>query len=182
MRTAHLSAAVEYYNSSVSDNHMIFHLHMIFDTDAYHVVAIQNAAVQDSLPADVAVDARLARLGVAMLYAADNELIHLLHEAGIFFLTPTNHNAVSVSSFSAVFENIAYVILRLLPPRWEILSKPVCTCHVYGIQQQCQHTLFVEAFLVDSVACPRDFSVVVNTRKPGRPKGKAKAVAKRKHN
>ena len=98
-----------------------------------------------------------------------------------FFWTTDQQIGVSITSFRRVFEDIAFVILRPLPPHWNALAKPVCTCHVYGVQQQCQHSLFVESLNLPGIANPRDFGNIPTARRAGRPKGKAKVVAKRRH-
>jgi hypothetical protein len=65
---------------------------------------------------------------------------------------------------------------------WSCGCGPVCTCHVYGIQQQCQHTLFVEGLQppLPEVVTRRDFNIAFSTRRPGRPKGKAKPAPRRR--
>ena len=131
------------------------------------------------LPAQVNINARLARLGAAALFAADEELDRILFEGSVFFTTSVGSRAVSISSFRCMFESIAYVVVRGMPQRWQSLGKPVCTCHVFGVQQQCQHTLFIEG--LGLATQPRDFSDLPEQRRPGRPKGKAKAKAKPRH-
>ena len=176
MEAARLSPALDYWHSPAEN-------HILILTPSHRVVAMQNSAPAGVLPADVAVDERLARLGAAMLFSADGPLRDLLFEAGILFVTAGGSVSASTHMFEAVFENIAYVILSPLPVRWATLNKPVCTCHVYGVQQQCQHTLFVEGLQpqLPEVITRRDFNVAFSTRAPGRPKGKAKPVAKRRH-
>jgi hypothetical protein len=175
LRQAMLSPALDYFNTNCAS-------HVVVAEGGFTVVAMQNSAREDTLPAEVAIDARLARLGARMLFAADSVLQGLLFEAGILYCTTGSAVNVSLSSFRAVFENIAYVILTPLPERWRVLGKPVCTCHIYGIQQQCQHSLFVEGMVptFEQVSHPRDFSVAVSTRGRGRPKGKATPKAKRR--
>ena len=63
-----------------------------------------------------------------MLFASDEQLQDLLFQAGILYVTAVSGVSACVSQFKAVFENIAYVILAPLPPRWVALQKPVCTC------------------------------------------------------
>jgi hypothetical protein len=173
LRTGGLSPAMDYYIYRDTPNYVVI------DHDDYQVVAVQNEMQDGVLPAQVNIDARLARLGAAALFAADEDLDGILFEAYVFFTTSVGSRAVSISSFRCLFESIAYVVVKGMPERWQSLEKPVCTCHIYGVQQQCQHTLFVEG--LGLAPRHRDFSELPGHRRPGRPKGKAKAKAKPRH-
>ena len=96
-------------------------------------------------------------------------------------MTTTSKVAISIARFRELFEDIAFVILKPLPVSWQSLDKPVCTCHIYGVQQQCQHTLFVEGLPLTDITNPRNFEEAVLFRARGRPKGVAKPAAKRRH-
>jgi hypothetical protein len=168
-----LSAALDYFATACAS-------HTVLVEPGFTVVAVQNSARGDVLPAEVAVDQRLARLGARMIFASDAVLQTLLFESWILYCTEDGRVNTSLTTFCAVFEDIAYVILTPLPERWAVLEKPVCTCHIYGIQQQCQHSLFVEGMVPTFPLHPRDFSIAVTTRLRGRPKGKAAPKAKRR--
>jgi hypothetical protein len=174
LRRANLSPAVDYHVSQVVN-------HVVLETATYFVVAVQNTHTQDELPAEVPVSAALARLGADAIHSSDRDLRRLLFEAEVFFLTSTGRVAISVSRFRNIFEDIAFVILKPLPASWQSLDKPVCTCHMYGVQQQCQHTLFVEGLPLPGIAHPRNFEEAVLHRNRGRPKGAAKPAPKRRH-
>ena len=176
LRQGDLSPASDYIASDIVT-------HKLFQTDSYRVVAVQNCCVDGCPAAKSPLNQRNAAFGVAAMHAHGESLNTILFEAGVFFRTTTNTVGISVSNFNAIFEDIAYVVLSPLPPNLESLNKPLCTCRIYGTQQQCQHTLFVEGPPLDDLPIPRDFEEAVHARKPGRPKGKAKTApkAKRRH-
>ena len=178
-------------------------------TAAFDVVAVQNASAEDVLPAERAIAEQLAIQGAHMLFAGGTTLRKQLFEAGILYVTSQGSTAASMTQFKAVFEDIAYVVLRPHPTSWGmfddkarsfakhthtnfsflnrvcicVLRNPqeaMCTCHVFGIQQQCQHSFFVEGLDFQDGPLPaRNFREIPLARTPGRPKGKAKAKAMR---
>ena len=144
------------------------------------MVAVQNTAREGKLPADVEISEALARVGAETLFASGQNLRRLLFDANVFFLTSDSRVAISIAGFRELFEDIAFVIFAPLPASWQSLDRPVCTCHVFAVQQQCQHTLFVESLGLPRITHPRNFDEVVSTRARGRPKGAAKPGPKRR--
>ena len=128
----------------------------MIEKERFHIVAVNNKGDAERFPAELSVDETLATLGANAICAADKQLSDLLFECGGFFWTTDQQIGVSITSFRRVFEDIALVILRPVPPHWNALAKPVCTCHVYGVQQQCQHSLFVESLGLPGIANPRN--------------------------
>ena len=155
--------------------------HVVMDFANFTVVALQNRGDAEHLPAALPVNADLAKSGAEAILAADDVLKELLLNAGVLHVTSQGIVNASVTSFKQMFEDIAYVIVRPLPAHWFFLQKPACTCHIFGIQQQCQHTLFVESLPLTGIIHTRNFGDVRQQRGRGRPKGKAKAAAKRRH-
>ena len=143
--------------------------------------SVQNAKLGDDLPAAVPICAETARLGAAAMFASDQALRKILFDANVFFLTSCSRVALSMARFRNVFEDIAYVLIRPQPQSWQSMDKPVCTCHIYAVQQQCQHTLFVEGLPIAGISHPRNFGEAPGQRRAGRPKGKSKATPKRAH-
>ena len=174
LHKAGYSTALDYALSEIEK-------HIVFDTKSYLIVAVQNAKLGDDLPAAVPICAETARLGAAAMFASDQPLRKILFDANVFFLTSCSRVALSMARFRNVFEDIAYVLIRPQPQAWQSMDKPVCTCHIYAVQQQCQHTLFVEGLPIAGISHPRNFGEAPGQRRAGRPKGKSKAAPKRAH-
>lgn len=173
LRAGSLGPAIDYFLHRDTPNHVVI------ETAECQVVAVQNEMHGGVLSSQVVINADLARLGAAAPFVGDEHLDTILFEAGIFFTTSVRNRGVSIHIFRCLFEDVAYVVVKGFPARWNSLAKPVCTCHVYGVQQRCQQTLFVEG--LGLAPRQRDFSELAAQRRPGRPKGKAKAEARQRH-
>ena len=177
LRSAGLSSALAYHvaNSDGVANHVII------EESKYTVVAYQNTPSKNPLasgPAQQPVDPDLARAGAKMIFADASQLLPLALESGVVFVTSTKTHALSLTRFRALFEHIAYVIVKPTPAPWERLQNHMCTCLISGLQQQCQHGLHTESLRVQQAHKRRIFDAGP-TQKQGRPKGAAKAKRRR---
>ena len=152
--------------------------HLVLSQGADTVVAVQHHSRGNSLPAIVDIDKKHAKAGAEALFAADESLKEALFGADVLFAATTGQVCVSVTKFKAVFSDIAYVTDADHPLRPHG-NAYMCTCNVYGLAQQCMHTLFVEGLDVTPQSRRRNFDDVPGVRLTGRPKGKAKAAPRR---
>ena len=84
-----------------------------------------------------------ATRGAHMLFAGDSELRRLLIECGIVYQASTGNWCFSTTQFRSLSVDICYVIVPGPRDGVYFTDNLACTCSVYGLQQQCQHTIFV---------------------------------------
>ena len=174
LRKVGLSTAAEYWESRDSN-------HLRFDIDGISVLAFCDKAATDGTPpAKAQLNKADAEVGAKMIFAGDEDLIRLLFEAGVLYVASTSQVCVSVSSFEKVFADIAYVIVDGCPEHWHTPTYPLCTCRIFGTQQQCQHTLVTAGLGLPGVR-PHSFASAPCATKRGRPRGGKESAPKRFH-
>ena len=173
LRLAGLSAAVDYMHHAA-----LVHYHS-FPHGNSHIIAFSNATLEGLPSAQCPVDIERARLGIQMQTSGDETLRKLFFDTSIAYIATTGATTISVTEFKRTFEQIAYVFMPSVTRFCPDVLGPICTCRIFGRQQQCQHTLVAKALGLPFTTTPRTFAQTTSARAKGRPKGKAKPKGKR---
>ena len=95
----------------------------------------------------------------------------ILFRAEILYVTGSGHVNVSLTAFRKYFINLAYVFLDERHPMRPLCRKPFCSCDIYGLAQQCMHTLYVQGLPVTDAAERRPFGAAPTRQPRGRTPG-----------
>ena len=143
---------------------------------------MSNKAVGDQLPAMVATVMRRAEQGAKTLFQEGEELKTSMIESGIVYVSTSGTPCVSLSNFRATFADIAHVIIGPRRTGWNNTLPAVCTCTIFGTQQQCHHFFFASSLPACLAAGmpAKDFGPAP-WREGGRPTGKDASKPSRIH-